>query len=56
MWLCVVWKKVNRILPRSHPVYNLYEYFVPEDIYLKHIKYAANTLPYFANPRDILYH
>lgn len=28
-------KKVNRILPRSHPVHNLYEYTVSEDIYRK---------------------
>lgn len=27
------WRKVNRILPRSHRVYNLYEYSVPEEIY-----------------------
>lgn len=28
-----IWRKVNRILPRSHRVYNLYEYSVPEEIY-----------------------
>ena len=28
-----VWRKVNRILPRSHRVYNLYEYSVPEEVY-----------------------
>ena len=28
-----VWRKVNRILPRSHRVYNLYEYTVPEEVY-----------------------
>lgn len=33
----VVYKKVNRILPRSNPVYNLYEYSVPEDMYQEHI-------------------
>ncbi|XP_029426854.1 DNA polymerase epsilon catalytic subunit A isoform X2 [Rhinatrema bivittatum] len=32
-----VYKKVNRILPRSNPVYNLYEYAVPEDMYQEHI-------------------
>ncbi|KAK6638721.1 hypothetical protein RUM43_006988 [Polyplax serrata] len=32
----VVWKKVNRILPRSKPVYNLYEYSVPESVYQSH--------------------
>ena len=34
----VVWRKVNRLLPRSHPVYNLYEYSVPEHVYIDHIK------------------
>lgn len=29
----VVWKKVNRTLPRSKPVYHLYEYSVPEGDY-----------------------
>ncbi|XP_073410903.1 DNA polymerase epsilon catalytic subunit A [Dendrobates tinctorius] len=33
----VVYKKVNRILPRSNTVYNLYEYSVPEDMYQEHI-------------------
>jgi len=33
-----VWRKVNRLLPRSHPVYNLYEYSVPEHIYIDHMK------------------
>nr|KAG5708707.1 hypothetical protein BaRGS_034924 [Batillaria attramentaria] len=28
---------VQKILPRSHPVLNLYEYSVPENIYLEHI-------------------
>ncbi|GCB67401.1 hypothetical protein scyTo_0010241, partial [Scyliorhinus torazame] len=32
-----VYKKVNRILPRSNIVYNLYEYSVPEDMYQEHI-------------------
>ncbi|KAI4820988.1 hypothetical protein KUCAC02_028941 [Chaenocephalus aceratus] len=31
------YKKVNRMLPRSNIVYFLYEYSVPEDMYLKHI-------------------
>ncbi|XP_071842244.1 DNA polymerase epsilon catalytic subunit A-like isoform X2 [Apostichopus japonicus] len=31
-----MWKKVNRTLPRSNPVFNLYQYFVPEDIYSVH--------------------
>ncbi|XP_047418330.1 DNA polymerase epsilon catalytic subunit A isoform X1 [Sciurus carolinensis] len=30
-------RKVNRILPRSNMVYNLYEYSVPEDMYQEHI-------------------
>lgn len=29
--------QVNRVLPRSNMVYNLYEYSVPEDMYQKHI-------------------
>ncbi|XP_048641832.1 DNA polymerase epsilon catalytic subunit A isoform X2 [Marmota marmota marmota] len=29
--------QVNRILPRSNMVYNLYEYSVPEDMYQEHI-------------------
>ena len=28
-----VWRKANRTLPRSNPVYNLYEYSVPEETY-----------------------
>jgi len=28
-----VWRKVNRVLPRSHRVYHLYEYSVPEEVY-----------------------
>lgn len=28
---------MNRILPRSNLVYNLYEYSVPEDMYQEHI-------------------
>ncbi|XP_067911587.1 DNA polymerase epsilon catalytic subunit A [Heterodontus francisci] len=32
-----VYKKVNRILPRSNIAYNLYEYSVPEDMYQEHI-------------------
>ncbi|GAB6019923.1 hypothetical protein CHUAL_001454 [Chamberlinius hualienensis] len=31
-----VWKKVNRILPRSHPMFNLYQYTLPEDVYMDH--------------------
>ncbi|XP_043835295.1 DNA polymerase epsilon catalytic subunit A [Dromiciops gliroides] len=30
-------RKVNRVLPRSNMVYNLYEYSVPEDMYQEHI-------------------
>ncbi|XP_078523382.1 DNA polymerase epsilon catalytic subunit A isoform X2 [Lissotriton helveticus] len=32
-----VYRKVNRILPRSNLTYNLYEYSVPEDMYQEHI-------------------
>ncbi|XP_043925704.1 DNA polymerase epsilon catalytic subunit A [Protopterus annectens] len=32
-----VYRKTNRILPRSNIVYNLYEYAVPEDMYQEHI-------------------
>ncbi|KAM8817888.1 DNA polymerase epsilon catalytic subunit A isoform 4-T4 [Rhynchonycteris naso] len=31
------YRKVNRVLPRSNMVYNLYEYSVPEDMYQEHI-------------------
>lgn len=34
----VTWcHQVNRVLPRSNMVYNLYEYSVPEDMYQEHI-------------------
>ncbi|XP_010602547.1 DNA polymerase epsilon catalytic subunit A isoform X3 [Fukomys damarensis] len=33
----VTCRKVNRVLPRSNLVYNLYEYSVPEDMYQEHI-------------------
>ncbi|XP_076438241.1 DNA polymerase epsilon catalytic subunit A-like [Babylonia areolata] len=32
-----MWRKVQKLLPRSHPVLNLYEYSVPENIYRDHI-------------------
>jgi DNA polymerase epsilon subunit 1 len=28
-----LWRKVTKTLPRSHPVMNLYEYKVPEEVY-----------------------
>ncbi|XP_011188337.1 DNA polymerase epsilon catalytic subunit 1 [Zeugodacus cucurbitae] len=28
-----LWKKVNRVLPRARPVYNLYRYSVPEQVF-----------------------
>ncbi|KAL9894607.1 DNA polymerase epsilon catalytic subunit 1 isoform 1-T1 [Glossina fuscipes fuscipes] len=28
-----MWKKVNRVLPRSRPVYNLYRYSLPEQVF-----------------------
>ena len=31
-----LWRKVQKSLPRSHPVMNLYEYSVPEDLYRQH--------------------
>jgi DNA polymerase epsilon subunit 1 len=31
-----LWRKVQKTLPRAHPVLNLYEYRVPEEIYLQH--------------------
>ncbi|PNF35844.1 hypothetical protein B7P43_G09409 [Cryptotermes secundus] len=31
-----LWRKCSRILPRSRPVFNLYEYTVPEDLYREH--------------------
>ncbi|KAJ4448291.1 hypothetical protein ANN_10305 [Periplaneta americana] len=31
-----LWRKCNRILPRSRPVFNLYEYTVPEELYREH--------------------
>ncbi|XP_038229566.1 DNA polymerase epsilon catalytic subunit A isoform X2 [Dermochelys coriacea] len=33
----VAYRKVNRVLPRSNLLYNLYEYSVPEDMYQEHI-------------------
>lgn len=35
--MCPLPWQVNRILPRSNLVYNLYEYSVPEDMYQEHI-------------------
>ncbi|XP_034952341.1 DNA polymerase epsilon catalytic subunit 1 [Chelonus insularis] len=31
-----LWRKCHKILPRSRPVYHLYEYTVPEDLYQQH--------------------
>ena len=31
-----LWRKVQKTLPRAHPVYNLYEYRVPEEVYNAH--------------------
>nr|CAD7570292.1 unnamed protein product [Timema californicum] len=31
-----LWRKCSRILPRSRPVFNLYEYSVPEELYKQH--------------------
>ena len=30
------WRKVQKTLPRSHPVLNLYEYSVPESVFIEH--------------------
>ena len=27
------WRKCQKTLPRAHPVFNLYEYRIPEEIY-----------------------
>ncbi|XP_046997014.1 DNA polymerase epsilon catalytic subunit 1 [Schistocerca americana] len=32
----VLWRKCNRILPRSRPVFNLYEYTVPDELFQQH--------------------
>ena len=34
-----LWRKVTKTLPRSHPVYNLYEYRVPEGILTVEFKF-----------------
>ena len=31
-----LWRKVQKTLPRSHPAFNLYEYRVPEEVYVQH--------------------
>ena len=33
-----LWRKVTKTLPRSHPVFNLYEYRVPEGILIVKFK------------------
>lgn len=33
-----LFKKCNRTLPRGRPVYNLYQYFVPEEVFQEHGK------------------
>lgn len=37
MSFALFYHQVNRVLPRSNMVYNLYEYSVPEDMYQEHI-------------------
>ena len=32
----VVWRKVAKILPRSHPCHHLYEYIITEEDFRKH--------------------
>ena len=34
--ITTMWKKCNRILPRSRPVFNLYEFAVPEELFCEH--------------------
>lgn len=31
-----VWRKANKTLPRSQPVFHLYEYAVPEEVFREH--------------------
>lgn len=31
-----IWKKVNKLLPRSYPAQHLYEYTIPEEMFKKH--------------------
>ncbi|CAM1314648.1 POLE (predicted), partial [Pycnogonum litorale] len=31
-----LWKKTTKTLPRSHPSYHLYQYTVPEELYIQH--------------------
>lgn len=35
-----LWRKCNRMLPRSRPVFNLYEYTVPEELFREHSQYV----------------
>ncbi|XP_015122503.1 DNA polymerase epsilon catalytic subunit A isoform X1 [Diachasma alloeum] len=44
-----LWRKCNKILPRSRPVYNLYQYTVPEDLYQKH---SQNLMESVTNPEN----
>ncbi|XP_018009711.1 DNA polymerase epsilon catalytic subunit A isoform X2 [Hyalella azteca] len=32
----VVWRKISKTLPRSHPALHLYEYCVPEQVFVEH--------------------
>ena len=40
-----LWRKVTKTLPRSHPVLNLYEYKVPEEIYQVSAKSIGTDCP-----------
>lgn len=31
-----IWKKVNKLLPRSYPAQHLYEYTIPDEMFKKH--------------------
>ncbi|XP_052805264.1 DNA polymerase epsilon catalytic subunit A-like [Mya arenaria] len=39
-----LWRKVIKTLPRAHPIMNLYEYSVPEDVYQEHINEISADL------------
>ncbi|CAB0006741.1 unnamed protein product [Nesidiocoris tenuis] len=38
-----LYKKCNRILPRSRPMFYLYEYTVPEEVYQEHSKHLRDS-------------
>ncbi|KAF7989243.1 hypothetical protein HCN44_007840 [Aphidius gifuensis] len=44
-----LWSKCSKILPRSRTVYHLYQYTVPEELYLKH---SENLMEDVTNPEN----